>query len=90
MSYSFYKNTDISDFYLGFYTPVDIQNSIYDEEYIIEAKYNNRPDLLSYELYGTPSLWWAIVQRNIDVIEDPLSDFTTGKRIFIPSIESIN
>jgi hypothetical protein len=52
--------------------------------YKIENQYNHRPDLLSYDLYGTPKLWWVFVQRNMDVLKDPIFDFVPGAQIYIP------
>ena len=55
-----------------------------DFKYIIENQYTHRPDLLSYDLYGTPKLWWVFVQRNMSVIKDPIYDFVAGTTIYIP------
>jgi len=52
--------------------------------YTIENQYHNRPDLLSYDLYGTPKLWWVFVQRNMNIIKDPIYDFVSGTQIHIP------
>jgi hypothetical protein len=52
--------------------------------YEIESQYNLRPDLLSYDLYGTSKLWWVFAQRNMDVIKDPVFDMTPGTKIYIP------
>lgn len=55
-----------------------------DFRYTIENQYRHRPDLLAYDLYGDPKLWWVFVQRNMDVIKDPIYDFEPGTKIFIP------
>lgn len=52
--------------------------------YKLEAQYAYRPDLLSFDLYGTPKLWWVFTQRNMDVIQDPIYDFVPGIEIYIP------
>lgn len=52
--------------------------------YTLEPQYTRRPDLLAYDLYGTPKLWWVFVQRNMDVISDPIFDFVPGIQIFLP------
>ena len=52
--------------------------------YTIESQYRHRPDLLAYDLYGDPKLWWVFVQRNMEAIKDPIYDFETGTRIYIP------
>lgn len=60
-----------------------------DWVYTIEPQYNYRPDLLSYDLYGTSKLWWVFVQRNMDIISDPIFDFKTGTKIYIPKKSSL-
>jgi hypothetical protein len=39
--------------------------------------------LLAYDLYGTPNLWWVFMQRNLDVIQDPILDFVPGTQIYL-------
>lgn len=41
-----------------------------------------RPDLLSYQFYGTPDFWWKILEANN--IKD-IFDFKTGINIRLPS-----
>jgi len=55
-----------------------------DFRYVLENQYRHRPDLLSYDLYGTPKLWWVFAQRNMDTIRDPIYDFEPGTVIYIP------
>lgn len=55
-----------------------------DFEYTIETRFENRPDLLSNALYGTPKLWWVFAQRNMDTIKDPIFDFKPGIKIYCP------
>ena len=55
-----------------------------DYKYVIENQYKHRPDLLAYDLYGNPKLWWVFVQRNMSTIKDPIYDFTPGTLIFLP------
>ena len=55
-----------------------------DFRYVIENQYKHRPDLLAYDLYGNPKLWWVFVQRNMDIIKDPIYDFEPGIEIYIP------
>lgn len=57
--------------------------------YTIEAQYEHRPDLLAFDLYGESALWWVFLQRNLDVLDDPIFDFTTGKKIYIPKGSSL-
>jgi hypothetical protein len=55
-----------------------------DYKYVIENQYKHRPDLLAYDLYGNPKLWWVFVQRNMSVIKDPIYDFEPGTTIYLP------
>jgi hypothetical protein len=55
-----------------------------DTLYTIESKFQWRPDYLAYHLYKNQHLWWVLVQRNLDVINDPIFDFTTGTKIYLP------
>ena len=55
-----------------------------DFKYVIENQYRTRPARLAYDLYGDAKLWWVFVQRNMDIIKDPIYDFEPGIMIFIP------
>jgi len=60
-----------------------------DQSYTIERTYAYRPDLLAYDLYGSPRLWWVFAQRNPDQIEDPIYDFKPGVTIQLPKPANI-
>lgn len=60
-----------------------------DAEYTIETQYKHRPDLLSYDLYGTPAYWWVFMQRNRATIYDPIYDFVPGITIRLPRKEGL-
>lgn len=57
--------------------------------YTIQAQYTHRPDLLAYDLYGDSNLWWVFIQRNLDVLQDPIFDFVPGKQIYVPKGSSL-
>ena len=57
--------------------------------YTIQSQYAYRPDLLSFDLYGVPTLWWVFIQRNLDVLQDPIFDFVPGKQIYLPKSSSL-
>jgi alpha-L-fucosidase len=57
--------------------------------YTLEPQYAYRPDLLAFDLYGTQNLWWVFIQRNLDVIQDPIFDFVPGVQIYIPKKTSL-
>jgi hypothetical protein len=79
-----WKDTPIVKDHLDFLKIRPIPADIDDFLYTIESQYNHRPDLLSYDLYKTPKLWWVFAQRNLDVIQDPIFDFVPGTTIYIP------
>jgi len=76
--------TKQNDLYLELLNIRPVPSETDDIQYVIESQYNYRPDLLAYDLYGTPKLWWVFTQRNMDTIKDPIYDFTTGTKIFLP------
>lgn len=82
---SVYYGTPQTNGYLGFYTPRLIPNHVDDKVYVIDNQYQYRPDLLSYDLYGTTQLWWVFAQRNPNTIKDPVYDILSGTTIEIPS-----
>lgn len=57
--------------------------------YGIESQYTYRPDLLAFDLYGDSALWWVFIQRNLDVLQDPVFDFVPGKKIYVPKKSSL-
>ena len=79
-----YFNTSENKISLDFLNPRTITADQDDISYTIDRIYAYRPDLLAYDLYGTPRLWWVFAQRNPDVIEDPIYDFIPGIKIYIP------
>ena len=81
--------TEITREYLGILTIRPVSAELDDYLYTLESQYAYRPDLLSYDLYGTPDLWWVFMQRNLDVIQDPIFDFVPGIQFFIPKSNSL-
>ena len=55
-----------------------------DVQVTLTEAYRNRPDLLAYDIYGNPKLWWVFMQRNVDIIFDPIYDFRSGVTIALP------
>jgi len=74
---------------------LDIQKRRYikkdplDEEILIPQQYDGRPDLFSYEKYGTSKYWWIFSARNPDTIQDPINDFKAGTMIRVPQKKNI-
>ena len=65
-----YYATPQSDDALGTFVPRTFTIEDDDQTYTIERTYAYRPDLLAYDLYGSPSRWWVFAQRNPNQIED--------------------
>lgn len=74
---------------MDLYQPRTITAEKDDISYTIDRIYAFRPDLLAYDLYGTPRLWWVFAQRNANVIEDPIYDFKPGKTIQLPKLSNL-
>jgi len=85
-----YFATSESSGYLDILSPRQITMELDDQFYTIERTYAYRPDLLAYDLYGTPRLWWVFAQRNPDEIEDPIYDFKPGVTIQLPKPANIS
>jgi hypothetical protein len=81
--------TPINRNYLDLLNIRPVSAEVDDFLYTIESQYSYRPDLLSYDLYGTPDLWWVFIQRNLDVLQDPIFDFIPGVQIYIPKNSSL-
>jgi hypothetical protein len=84
-----YSSTPQGQWHIGPYAHRRIPRSSDDRPIVLEAKHEYRPDVLALELYGTASLWWVFMLRNMNVIRDPLNDFTVGKIIFAPSMGTL-
>ena len=79
-----WANSVQNDLYLELLEIRPVPSEPDDFLYTIENQYKFRPDLLAYDLYGNPKLWWVFMQRNMNVLKDPVFDFLPGTRIYIP------
>jgi hypothetical protein len=84
-----WAKTKITKDYLDILAIRPVSSEPDDFLYTIEAQYANRPDLLAYDMYDDASLWWVFIQRNLDVIQDPIFDFVPGTQIYIPKRSSL-
>jgi len=84
-----YFNTSENNISLDFLVPRTITAEEDDVKYTITRTYAYRPDLLAFDLYGTPRLWWVFAQRNPDVIEDPIYDFAPGRTVQLPKLSNL-
>ena len=76
--------TIVDEQYLDILRPRTVPSSSDDFLYTIESQYSRRPDLLAFDLYGSPKLWWVFAQRNMDIIKDPIYDIEPGVVIKLP------
>lgn len=84
-----WANTSINQNYLGILKIRPVSAEPDDPIYTIEPQYTYRPDLLAYDMYGTPKLWWVFIQRNLDILQDPIYDFIAGVQIYLPKDASL-
>ena len=85
------KNRSGQDF-LVLRKPLNLEPQESDTFVTVSQELLNRPDMISYDVYGTVDLWWVIFEFN--KINDPLFDLKLGQQIRIPDkdrvIEAIN
>lgn len=84
-----YYLTGFNQFYLDVMTNRPIPAQSDDLLMQINNTYQYRPDLLSYDLYQTPNLWWVFYQRNPNTLTQPPFDFAQGVRIYIPKLTTL-
>lgn len=89
VSTSPYFLTQYSSFYLDAMTNRPIPRENDDVYFKINQTYQYRPDLLAFDLYQQPGLWWVFYQRNPNTLTAPPWDFDVGKRIYLPKISTL-
>lgn len=87
-SKSYLYNTPIKRFYEDVANMPSFKYADGDE-IIVPTECQHRPDLLSYQQYGTSRLWWVIAMANADVLRDPVWDLRSGMTLFIPNKKSL-
>ena len=88
-SLSPYYTTGYSQFFLDTMTNRPIPRNTDDQVMLINQTYQYRPDLLAYDLYNTPDLWWVFYQRNPNTLTKPPLDFKAGTQIYLPDIATL-
>ncbi len=83
--YSLYKNTNINDFYLGYYEQIIIPMDNSDYLIKIEPEFEFKPGKLALKLYGSERLGWIFSYFNRDIIQDPIFDLKSGIYIKVPT-----
>lgn len=85
-----WHTTKQNNLYLELMNYRAIKASSDDVPYVIESQYRHRPDLLAYDMYGNPKLWWIFTMRNRSILKDPIYDFEPGVKIFCPKKENVD
>ena len=84
-----YFTTGYNQFYLDVMVNRPIPKMPDDLQWTITQTYQYRPDLLSYDLYQTATLWWVFYQRNPNTLQAPPLDFKSGTIIFLPKLTTL-
>ena len=84
-----YFLTPYSQFYLDSMVNRPIPRENDDVYFKINQTYQYRPDLLAYDLYQQPGLWWVFYQRNPNTLVAPPWDFEAGTNIYLPKITTL-
>jgi hypothetical protein len=84
-----YFDTLYTQFYLDVMTNRPIPKENDDQVLLITEVYQYRPDMLAYDLYDLPELWWVFYQRNPNTLTAPPWDFESGKEIYLPKITTL-
>lgn len=84
-----YFTTEYSQFFLDVMVNRPIPKLADDQLIKINQTYQYRPDLLAFDLYGIPGLWWVFYQRNPNTLTKPPLDFKTDTLIYLPKITTL-
>lgn len=88
-STSAYFTTTYNQFYLDVMNNRPIPKLPDDLQFTINQTYQYRPDMLAFDLYETPTLWWVFYQRNPNTLQAPPLDFVAGTTIYLPKITTL-
>jgi hypothetical protein len=75
--------TDVKGNRLGWWERTVFATDPSDITFELIQKYNRRPDLVSYDVYGRSDLQWLVMQYNN--ISDVTVEFVTGTTIILPT-----
>lgn len=84
-----YFTTTYTQFYLDVMNNRPFPKENDDQLFKINQTYQFRPDLLAYDLYDNPGLWWVFYQRNPNTLTRPPWDFEAGTEIYLPKITTL-
>ena len=75
--------------YLDIWSYRDIPAESDDVLFEVSSRYQNRPDLLAFDLYDDVNLWWVFAVRNPSILRDPIYDLTAGIQIYLPKFSTL-
>lgn len=81
-----YVQGGVTDVYvnrLGWWEANPMVTASDDITIVLSPRYNTRPDLLAYDMYGKSNLMWLVLLFN--AIVDVNEEFVTGATITLPS-----
>lgn len=84
-----YYLTGYSQFFLDVMVNRPIPKQPDDQLMVLNQTYQYRPDLLAFDLYGNPGLWWVFYQRNPNTLNKPPLDFKVNTSIYLPKITTL-
>lgn len=84
-----YFVTPYTQFFLDTMTNRPIPREADDNLFTINQTYQYRPDMLAFDLYEQPGLWWVFYQRNPNTLQEPPWDFAAGTQIYVPKISTL-
>lgn len=90
MTYNLYRYTEKTKYFMKEYKDYNIPTDASDYVLLVEHKYENKPKLLAFDLYGDASLSWIFTYFNRDLIEDPIFDLKAGIKIIVPTKERLS
>lgn len=85
-----YYSTSQTSWYLDFWSYRDIPEDSTDYYITLPGKYQDRPDLLSYDEYGTVDYWWIFTILNKDKLIDPIYDMKEGMILRLPTLSRLS
>ena len=88
-SHSLYSNTECSQNYRGYYTPLNIGYDDSDIFLIVTAEFHQKPGNLALHLYGDPRLSWVFSYFNRNQISDIIFDLKQGMVLRLPTKERL-
>ena len=84
-----YATTEITNGHLDVINFRDLPIEKNDTLFEVTSTYENRPDLLAYDLYQDSKLWWVFAVRNKSKLKDPVYDLKAGVKIYLPKLSTI-